>query len=100
VSRLILVALVVAMVGMAWRRLRRPVRSPAGSSPETAIRTANYAAMDEHILSLTCDCGGGLKPIAEASAEHAGQPLRVARLECARCSHERRIYFVEPQVLH
>ena len=103
--RLMAVVLVVVIVAMFLRRRRAgrglsAALNAPGASPETALELSGYSAIDEHVLDLTCACGGGFRPLGEGSMRVDGRELRVARLECGRCEAERLMYFVEPPLLH
>ena len=96
--------LIFVFIARQFRRLRikraaqRILKEP-GLTPENALVGLRLTEVDEHILKMSCGCGGGFRPISEGSLRIDGRDLRVARLICGRCESER-VYFEPPPLLH
>lgn len=82
----------------APRRLAREVRKlellEPGGTPESAIEIETPSVVEAHAGRTHCSrCEGAVEVEEHAVEEHAGERLRVARVRCRSCGHERRLYF-------
>jgi hypothetical protein len=95
---LLTLALVVAIVVWAGRKLLRRRHTFAGDSPDTALLVTSARALEEAREALRCPrCLGPITQLGETS--RAG--LRVARGRCLNCDLDADMYFRLPnQLLH
>ena len=99
------IALVAVFLARYIKRVRirqeakRMLQEP-GLTPDNPLTGLRLSEIDEHILAVSCGCGGGFRPTSEGSIRLDGRDLRVARLVCGRCESERALYFEPPPLLH
>jgi len=98
-------ALITVLIARQVKRMRikreakRMLREP-GVTPDNPLTGLRLPEIDEHIIKMSCGCGGGFRPVSEGSLQIDGKELRVARLVCGRCESERALYFEPPPLLH
>ncbi|MEZ4229932.1 MAG: hypothetical protein R3B89_12220 [Polyangiaceae bacterium] len=82
----------------APERLDREVRKlellEPGGTPESAIEVTAPSVVEAHAGRIACPrCEGAVEVDQHAVEEHDGERLRVARVRCRSCGHQRTLYF-------
>ncbi len=102
---LLLLALLVALTVVGFRKLRGAVKSSStrkarasmpGYSPDNPIVLVSHRVLEDAQAAARCECGGRLLTLGETT-RHG---LRVARGRCVVCDADVDLYFVLPQLLN
>lgn len=104
-SLVLTLALVVAVIAVAARRLRRQrlrraARERAGATPELAIAVRSFTEIDEHLAQRWCHCGGYLERTGEGTRADGERRFRVARLRCQECEEPAEVFFDTTEIVH
>jgi len=91
-------ALAVREQAQAPAQLEREVRKleqlQPGGTADTPVEIPAPSVVEAHAGNRACArCEGAVDVLDHAVLEHQGERLRVARVRCRRCGHERALYF-------
>jgi hypothetical protein len=92
---LIGMAVLAAVLAVAWRNLQRVrrERSRPGATAGNAITVRRFDEIDASVSGRRCRCGGKLRLSGESSSESGGRRLRLVRLQCLECDRNHTVHF-------
>lgn len=76
------------------REVRRLEQLQPGGTADTPLEIPAPSVVEAHAGNRGCSrCESAVDVLDHSVLEHAGERLRVARVRCRRCGHERALYF-------
>lgn len=76
------------------REVRRLEQLQPGGTADTPLEIPAPSVVEAHAGNRGCSrCESAVDVLDHSVLEHAGERLRVARVRCRHCGHERALYF-------